>query len=135
MADLTVTAANVVNNGGTTANDIAGETITAGQPLYKKTSTDSRLYKAENDVNTESAGVVGISLHAALVGQPIAYAVSGPINIGATTVKGIYALSAAAGGIAPVADLVATNRIVYLGYATSTAGAFVVAIQNTGVQV
>jgi hypothetical protein len=134
MADLTITATSVVNNGASVGSGIAGETITAGQALYLK-SADSRYWKAENDVNTESATVAGISLHGAAAGQPIAFATSGPIVLGATTVKGIYALSAAAGGIAPLADLVSTNRISYVGYATSTAGAFVVAIQNTGVVV
>jgi fibrillarin-like rRNA methylase len=55
------------------------------------------------------------------------------INIGATTAKTTsYVVSATAGGVAPQADLVSTNKIVYLGYATGTTGAFVVKINNTG---
>jgi hypothetical protein len=54
------------------------------------------------------------------------------INIGATTAKTTtYFVSATAGGVAPQADLVSTNKITRVGYATATDGSFVVDIRNT----
>jgi hypothetical protein len=136
MADLVITAANVLKGSGASlGSGIAGETITAGQALYLK-AADSRLWKAQCDGTTEEAAVVGIALHGATAGQPLSYQASGTMNIGGTTVKTtVYVLSATAGGVAPLADLIATNKIVHLGYATATDGTFVVKITNTGAAV
>lgn len=131
MADLTITAANVQLGTGTTLLGTAGETITAGQVLYLKAS-DGRLWLAQADGTTAEADAVGIALNGGSAGQPIHYVNDGGLTIGATTVKtSAYMLSATAGGICPQADLVSTNKIVYIGYATSTAGAFVVMKRNT----
>jgi hypothetical protein len=55
------------------------------------------------------------------------------MTIGATTVKTTtYVLSALAGKICPQADLISTQRISRIGYATGVAGEFVVDIKNTG---
>jgi hypothetical protein len=55
---------------------------------------------------------------------------------GATTAKGVmYSVSAAAGAICPAADLVSTNKVTWLGYATDAAGGFVLARKSTGVAV
>jgi hypothetical protein len=132
MADLTITAANVVPSTGTTASGPAGETVTAGMPLYLK-SSDSRYWKAQADGTTEEATVAGISINGASAGQPVSFVTEGGMNIGATTAKTTaYMLSATAGGICPQADLVSTNKIVYLGYATATDGTFVVMRRVTG---
>lgn len=133
MADLTITAADVVNTSGAIQSGTAGETITAGMAVYVK-AADSRLWKAQCDGTAAEATAVGIALHAALAGQPLAYAGNGSvIDIGATTSKTIYVVSATAGGVAPVADLVTGNYISRLGHATATDGSFVVSITNTGV--
>jgi hypothetical protein len=110
MADLTVTAASVLWTSGTKLSGIAGAAV---------------------------ADAVGVALHAAGSGQPLVYASQGAvINIGATTTKATtYVVSATAGGVAPQADLVSTNKIVRLGYATDAVGGFVVDIRNTGVSV
>lgn len=133
MADLTITAANVVPTTVTQLSGIAGATVTAGQALYLD-STVGTLKLALAAGTAAQADVVGIALHGALTGQPLVYASQGStLNIGATTAKTTaYVLSATAGGIAPQADLVSTNKIVYLGYATATTGAFVVNLRNTG---
>lgn len=133
MADLTITAANVLKaTGAVTGSGTAGVAVTAGQALYLD-ATDSKLKLAQCDGTAAEADVVGIALHAALANQPLAYLKSGTMNIGGTTVKTTtYCLSATAGGIAPQADLVATNRIVRIGHATATDGTLVVAIYNTG---
>lgn len=136
MADLAITAANVLFTSGTKLTGVAGASITAGQALYSDSAT-STLKLAQCDGTDAEADAVGIALHASSSGQPIVYAKNGSlINIGATTAKTTtYMLSATAGGIAPQADLVSTNKIVRLGYATATTGTFVVDIQNTGASV
>jgi len=130
MADITITAANVVKTSADTAAGIAGETITAGQAVYLKAS-DSRYWKASNATAAE-ANVVGVALHAALAGQPLTIATAGTINIGATTAKVFYYVSPTAGGICPVADVLSTKYISSVGYATATDGSFVVKPTATG---
>jgi hypothetical protein len=134
MADITVVAATVAWASGAIQSGTAGETITAGMPVYLKTS-DSRLWKAQCDGTAAEAAAVGISLHASLAGQPLAYAGNGSvINIGGTTAKTVYVVSAAAGAVAPIADLVTGNYITRLGHASGTSGSvFTVDINATGV--
>jgi hypothetical protein len=136
MADITVTAASVLFTSGTMGTGTAGETITAGQALYLK-AADSRLWKAQCDSAAAEAVAVGIALHASLAGQPLAYAkTDSVINIGGTTSKATtYCVGAAAGGVAPQADLTSGQYISVLGYATATDGTFVVKISNRGVTV
>ena len=132
MADLTITATSVVPISASIQSGIAGETITAGQSLYIK-STDGKLWKAQCDGTAEEATCVGIAMNGAAVNQPVVYAGDGSINIGATTVKTTtYVVSATAGGIALQADLVGTNRISYVGYATDTTGTLVLMRRLTG---
>jgi hypothetical protein len=136
MADLTVTAGSVLFTSGTKNQGIAGAAITAGQGVYLDAATTT--IKLAIATSAAAADAVGIALHAAGTGQPITYAGNGSvINIGATTAKTTaYMVSGgAAGGVAPQADLISTNKIVYLGYATATDGSFVVNIRNTGAAV
>lgn len=136
MADLTVTAASVLWTSGSKLTGTAGASVTAGQVLYLDSAAGT-LKLAQSDGTTAEADAVGIALHAAGSGQPLTYAAQGAlINIGATTSKATtYVVSAAAGGVAPQADLVSTNKITRLGYATATDGSFVVDIRATGVAV
>jgi hypothetical protein len=133
MADLTITAANVVAaSGASIERGVAGETITAGQAIYLKPS-DGKLWKAQCDGTADEGLPVGIALNGGSVNQSITYQVDGQLNIGATTAKTTaYVLSATLGGICPQADLVSTNKIVYLGYATATDGSFVMMKRVTG---
>jgi hypothetical protein len=136
MADLTVTPGSVIWTSGTKQTGVAGATVTAGQAVYLD-STTSTLKLAQSDGTAAEADAVGVALHAAGSGQPLVYAAQGAvINIGATTTKATtYVVSATAGGVAPQADLISTNKIVRVGYATDAAGAFVVDIRKTGVSV
>jgi hypothetical protein len=136
MADLVVTATSVLWTSGPKVTGVAGAAITAGQCLYLDSST-STLKLAQSDGTAAEADAVGIALVGAGSGQPVVYAGhSAVINIGATTAKTThYMVSATAGGVAPQADLVSTNKIVRLGYATATDGSFVVDIKNTGASV
>lgn len=136
MADLTVTAANVAYTSGAKATGTAGATITAGQCVYLDSVTGT-LKLAQCDGTAAEAAAVGIALHASLANQPLAYAADGAtINIGATTSKATtYCVGAAAGGVAPQADLTSGQYITQLGYATGTTGVFVVQIRARAVTV
>lgn len=124
MADISITAANVIFVSGTKHNsNTAGETITAGHMVYLKAS-DSKWWKADNNVDQATSGYgvqTGIALHGAAAGQPLVVQTTGDITIGATVAVGVvYVLSTTAGGLAPHADLVSTNYITYGGYAITT---------------
>lgn len=136
MADLTITAANVLFTSGTKETRNAGASITAGQAVYLDSATDT--YKlAQCDGTAAEYAVRGIALHAAGTGQPLTIALTGAvINIGATTAKTTtYVLSAAAGGVAPQADLTSGQRIVRIGHAQGTTGVLLVDIRDTGAAV
>jgi hypothetical protein len=136
MADLTVTPGSVLFTSGTKVTGTAGAAVTAGQAVYSD-STTSTLKLAQADGTAAEAAVVGVALHAAGSGQPLVYAAQGSlINIGATTSTATtYVASATAGGVAPQADLVSTNKITRIGYATAADGSFVVDIKATGATV
>jgi hypothetical protein len=116
-ADLTITAASVARGtGATTTVGTAGATLTAGQAVYQSTA-DNKMYPSLASGTALQATFAGVALHASLAGQPIAYQTGGNITIGATVVVGtIYVVSTNAGGIAPWADLIATNNVTVIGY-------------------
>jgi hypothetical protein len=121
MADLSVTAANVVKTSGSTVNGTAGATITAGQAVYFDSATN-RWKLAKDSGTAEEAGAsgIGVALNGASSGQPLVVQTQGPYNPGATVTLGlIYALSDNAGAIAPATDQGSTDRVTLLGVATS----------------
>lgn len=132
MADLSINSALVV--GGTNSTrDIgtAGETITAGQPIYLDATTNKWMKSDSNGTGTRT--VHGISLNGASLNQPVSVHKSGDITIGATLVAGTdYWLSGTAGGICPRADLGAGMDAVQVGIAKSTT-VLAVGIQDPGV--
>lgn len=134
MSDLSVTAASVVQGAGANVDRAsnAGETITAGQAVYKAAS--GKWMKADNNSGTALARVpTGIALNDAALDQPLAVLKSGPVTIGATLTAGVaYYLSGTAGGICPVADLTTGMYPCILGIATS-ATVLDVDIQPSGV--
>jgi hypothetical protein len=122
MADLSITAANVISGAGAKiVNGKSGETIVAGKVVYFD-SADSKYKLADNNSATAAVRVpAGIALNAASNGQPIAIHESGPLTVGATMTAGVaYYLSDTAGGICPVADLATGEYPTVLGIATST---------------
>jgi hypothetical protein len=135
MADLVPTGASVVpGTGASIQYGILGETVTGGQSLYLKAS-DGRLWKAQCDGTVAEAAVVGVSLNAGGAGQTVGYVANGPMSlVGATTAKTTtYLVSAAAGGIAPQADIVTAGfQIAIIGWATDTTGGFIVRPFVTG---
>jgi hypothetical protein len=122
MADLTITAANVLaQSGAELENGSLGETVTAGQALYKLAS-DGRWYLADN--NSATAAVrqaTAIALNGGAAGQPVRVLRSGRITIGATMTAGVaYYLSDTPGGICPVADIGSGEYSCLIGLAVST---------------
>jgi hypothetical protein len=149
MADLVLTATLVVPGAGAkflspgTAPPVLGATLTAGKLVYQKAS-DSKIYGAlANSGNTPAPWpetvLAGILVNGGNSGQAAQVQVAGVVNVGATTVKGMfYVVSpAAAGGIAPIADLLTAQTpahyVTVFGQALDTAGNIQMGIQVTGV--
>lgn len=136
MADLSITAANVVADSGAVSIQTytAGATITAGQAVYIDTAASNVVKLAQADGTALEATVKGVALHGASSGQPVAVAVSGELDLGASlTVAQVYILSATAGGIAPVGDLASSSYLSIIGMGTA-ADTFKIAITNSGVE-
>jgi hypothetical protein len=123
MAALTITAANVVAGASArTTLGTAGATITAGQLVYQDPATGFYNLADCDSATAAARSPVGIALHGASNGQPLKILVEGPITIGAALTAGVaYYASPTAGGISPVADLVAGCYPTIVGIATSAA--------------
>jgi hypothetical protein len=123
VADLAITAANVVVVGTPVPvmkSGYAAVAIVAGQAVYLDTVTNTvKLSKADTDISSQ---VDGIALNTAAAGQPVWYITGGTVSLGTVlTVGKLYVLSgAAAGGIAPAADLAAGWRTTLLGIAVTS---------------
>lgn len=120
MADLSITAANVIAGAGAAKESgTAGETITAGQVVAK---SSGKYVKADNNSGTAALrSPVGIALNGASLNQPITVQTAGDITIGGTMTAGAaYYLSDTPGGIGPAADLATGEYSVLLGMAKST---------------
>lgn len=134
MADITITAANVIAGAGAdTENGTLGAAVTAGQVLYKA-AADGLWYLADN--NSATAAVrqaTGIALNGGGIGQPVRVLKSGLCTIGATLTAGVaYYVSDTPGGICPVADVGAGEYSCLVGIATTT-GILDVRFQYSGV--
>jgi hypothetical protein len=118
MVDLVVVAANVALVAGVAEQVTFGATITQGQSVYLDTA-DSKWKLAQADGTALEAGSAGfgIALTSGANNQLGLIFTTGEIDLGVSPALGnAYVISATAGGIAPVEDLVATNRVTYLGY-------------------
>lgn len=133
--DLSITPAGVVPASGYSYVDgIAGETITAGQTLYLK-SSDLRYWKADSDASSATATLIGIALNGASAGQPVRVQTGGGIDPEATvTVGEIYVLSDTAGGIMPEGDLEQGDYVSIIGIGTSATN-IAMKVHNSGVTV
>lgn len=126
MTDLAITATQVLPgtaDSATFKNGTAGAAVTAGQPVYKD-STTGKYHPADANASAITSVVEGIALHAAAADQPLKIQTGDDITLGAAasmTVGGVYVLSATAGGIAPVADLATGHRVSILGVAKTAA--------------
>ena len=120
MADLSVTAANCLQGAGAlTENGIAGDTITAGQAVYK--AADGTWVRADADGAAVARDAKAIALNGASANQPIAVQRGGEITLGATMTAGVtYYLSNTPGGICPLADVGTGEYFDIIGIAKST---------------
>lgn len=132
MAALTITAANIIPVSGYSYEDlIAAVTVTRGQVCYANASNQAAL--AQCDGTALEATIKGIALNDAGANQPVRLQTGGSLGFGAILTAGqIYALGRVAGEIVPISDLLATDKVSYLGHA-STTGNLVLGINNTGV--
>jgi len=126
MADTTITAANVragsLAAGAKISTVTAGESITAGQIVYKKAS-DSEYYKADANSSAETAGSsdLAVALTNAGDGEALVIQTKGLYTVGGTVVLGqIYVASATAGGLAPASDGASGWYTSQIGTAAST---------------
>ena len=120
MANLTITAANVIAATGVAKKEgVAGVTIAAGDALYAD-ATDAGKLKLAIATSAAAAAFVGIAVTGAAANQPVLYVPVGQLAIGATIrIGAVYVVSATAGKICPVADLVAGNFVSVIGIAPS----------------
>lgn len=122
MADLTITAANVVRGtGAVIETGVAGASALAGKTVYKDTTDGDKFKLCDADGATALIRTTyGIALHAAEPNQPLTVLKDGPITIGATVAVGtIYCQSNTPGGIMPAADLSTGEFTTIIGIATS----------------
>lgn len=134
MADITITAANVVaGSGSVQETNLAGETVAAGKSVYRSSSTKKWMLADSNSATAEARKAGGIALNSASLNQPITVHKAGELVIGATLTPGTaYYLSDTPGGICPVADVGAGENVCLLGIAKS-ATVLAVDIQAPGV--
>lgn len=122
MADITVTAANVVaGSNAVKESALAGETVAAGKALYISSTTKKFMLADSNSATAEARKATHIALNSASLNQPLVGLRGGDVTIGATLVAGsAYYLSDTPGGICPVADVGAGEYVCMLGLAKST---------------
>lgn len=122
MADISITAANVIaGSNATVEHGTAGATITAGQVVYKAASDKKWKLADNNSATSEVRIATGVALNGASNGQPISVQKAGDITIGGTMTAGVaYYLSDTPGGICPVADLASGEYSCLLGMSKST---------------
>ena len=133
MADITVTAANVLQAAGATIQTFtSGAAITAGQVLYLDLVTDT-VKLADADLSDAAAVVKGIAINDCASGQKVEVCTAGSINPGGTVAVGeYYCASGNAGGIAPIGDYAAGDRGSFIGIGSTTSN-ILLRIFNSGV--
>ena len=125
MADLTITAANVVST-GTVETYTAGGTLTRG--LAVRLNASNQVVAASDD-SAANAAAFGYSLSDVASGQRALVHKGGDINLGATLSLGkVYVLSTS-GATAPVDDIAGGEYVTIMGVAKS---ASVLAMPNGG---
>jgi hypothetical protein len=117
-ADLTVTATQVLpSTGARYIYGVAGEALTAGEPVYKK-AADGLYWKCDADAEA-SADCKGVAYTAVAAGQPVVIQYDGQITLGAGAAPAdgeTYFVSDTAGGLKPDADLGSGEYVTYVGY-------------------
>jgi len=123
MVDLTITATSVVPGSNAVLDTgTAGEAVTAGQAVYRSSTTAKWMKADSNSATTEAKRATAIAVTGSAANQPIVVQKSGDITIGATLTAGTaYYLSDTAGGLCPVADVGSGEAVCLVGIAKTTA--------------
>jgi len=133
MADLVLTGIEVASSRSRGTTVQAGEAISAGELVYLNTATSK--YELADASAAATANVAGIAVTDAASDGYFLYVANEDIDLGAILTAGThYYLSATAGKICPFADLVSTNVVSQIGYATTTSN-MKVSISNTEVAI
>lgn len=136
MAVITVTATAIIpvsTSSPQYREGTFGGTVTAGALVYESATNVFSL--AECDGVAALAAVVGVAVNGGSAGQFAKIQIAGDVTTDAVWTAGVrYYLSATLGKACLYSDLVSTNRIVELGWATSTTN-FRIDITNTGLAV
>lgn len=122
MADLTQTPTEVHVSGAGTECKVevlaAGESITAGEPIYE--ATDGLWYSAIASGTQAQAAAKAIALSSAVSGGYVTAIEYGPVDVGADLEPGKhYYVSQNDGKICLESDLALTNFSTRLGYASA----------------
>lgn len=123
MADLSITAANVIAaSGSPMETGFAGEAVSAGKTGYKSSTSKKWMLADSNSATAEAREAEGIFLNNAAANQPVAVAKPGSdITLGSVLTPGVaYYLSDTPGGICPVADVGTGEYVCMLGLAKSS---------------
>lgn len=122
MVDIVITPTAVLPGANAqTRRGTAGATITAGDAVYKSSTTNTVLLADSNSATVEARTADGIALNGASSGQPVEYQTSGDMTMNAVlTANTAYFLSDTPGGICPIADIGAGEFLQLLGIAKST---------------
>ena len=132
MANITITASDVAPGANVMqVKGVAGATITAGQALYLDALTNT--YKLASATAEDTAVFKGIALCSASAGQPVVIAKNdSDLDLGnQLSVGEVYCVSATAGAIAPVADLVTGNFVSIVGIANASDSLYVITDPGT----
>ena len=124
MADITVTAANVLARAGATVlQQKVFEAVTAGQSVYQA-AANNNWGLADANVSAEASGNTGLGIavtSAPGAGQPFLVFRAGIIKIGGTVAVGAqYGVSNTAGGIAPTSDVGVGGYSSFIGIGLNT---------------
>lgn len=120
--DLSITVGNVMPAASDTVVRVvrAGETLTAGMPVYRNTS-DNEYYKCDADASEAAATCAGITISAGSDGTYCTIVTAGRLKIGSTVTVGTqYFASDTAGGIMPGVDLDTGDYLTPIGITTDT---------------
>lgn len=100
--------------------EVAGETpMSAGQSVYRDVDGRVKLALNSNVTRKEALGVLCSPVTA--IGQPVMVQTDGEMTGGTGLTKGeVYVLSATAGSVCPIGELVANAHVVVMAVATST---------------
>lgn len=121
MADISITAANVIAQGNADIKWVkAGAAIAAGEMVYREASSGKYKLADADSATQEVQETTGMALNSAADGQPLAIVTGGDVALGSVLTAGArYYLSSTPGKIQPEADLSAGEEINLIGLAKS----------------